>query len=90
MFLKHKLSFEPRCDLVAVTREDLRRAAAVVETDERLGDDEAALRQLRAVGGKLHRRLELRDVVVREVADDGRVERLRLLERDEPAPGAVE
>ena len=51
MFLKHKLSFEPRCDLVAVAGEHVRRAAAVVEADECLGDDEAALRQLRAVGG---------------------------------------
>ena len=40
--------------------------------------------------GKLHRRLELRDVVVREVADGGRVERLGLLERHEPVARADE
>ena len=35
-------------------------------------------------------RLELRRMVVREVADDGRVERLRLLEADEARAGADE
>ena len=90
MFLKHKLPLEPGGDLVRVAGEHLGRAAAVVEADERLGDDEAALRELRAVGGERHRRLELRDVVVGEVADDRRVERLRLLEGDEPRAGADE
>ena len=90
MFLKHKLLLEPRCDRVHVAREHLGGAAAVVEADERLGDDEAALRQLGPVGGELHRRLELRDVVVGEVADDRLAERLGLLEGDEPGARADE
>ena len=40
--------------------------------------------------GHRHRRLQLRDVVVGEVADDGSVELLRLLEGDEPRAGADE
>ena len=38
--------------------------------------------------GELHRRLELRDLVVRDVADDGHVELLGLGERDEPGAGS--
>ena len=49
-----------------------REAARVVEAHERVGDDEPALRQVGPVGGERHRRLERRDVVVAEVADDGR------------------
>ena len=60
----------------------------MVEADERLGDDEAALGEPVPLVGHRHRRLELRDVVVREVADDGQSERLGLLERHEPRPGA--
>ena len=67
-----------------IAGQHLGRAAAVVEADERLGDDEAALGQVGAVRGQRHRRLQLRDVVVGEVADDGHVQRFRLLEGDEP------
>ena len=55
----------------------------MVEADERLGDDEAALGEPVPVCRELHGRLERRDVVVGEVADDGQVELLCLVERDE-------
>ena len=42
------------------------------------------------VVGQRHRRLELRDVVVADVADDGQSERLRLVQLDEPRAGADE
>ena len=90
MFLKHKLFLEPRGDHVFVARQHLRRAAAVVEADEGLGDDEATLGQVGSVGGKLHGRLELRDVVVGEVADDRFADRLGLLEGDESRARADE
>ena len=45
----------------------------MVETDEDVGDDEAALRQIASGFGQLHARFEARDVVVREVADNGLV-----------------
>ena len=62
----------------------------MVEADERLRDDEAALGEVGAVLGERHRRLQLRDVVVGEVADDGSVQLFRLLEGDEPRAGADE
>jgi hypothetical protein len=43
----------------------------MVEADERVGDDEAALREPGAVFGERDRRLEHGHVVVAEVADDG-------------------
>ena len=46
------------------------RLGGVVEADERVGDDEAALRQVRPGAWERHGRLELGDVVVAEVADD--------------------
>ncbi len=55
-----------------------------------LGDDEPALGQPSAVDGEPHGRLERRDVVVAEVADDRLGERLRLGERDEPVAAADE
>ncbi len=63
--------------------QDVGRAGDVVEAQEGVGDDEAALGRRRAVDREWNRRLELRDVVVAEVADDRRVERLRLLEGHE-------
>ena len=75
---------EPARDLVRVAGEHLRRPGAVVEADERLGDDEAALREPVAVRGERHGRLELGDVVVGEVADHRQPERLGLVERHEP------
>jgi hypothetical protein len=62
----------------------------VVEADERLDDDEAALGKPRPVLGHAHGRLEFRHVVVREVADDRRRKRLRLLQADEPRTPADE
>src|SRR5262249_26149946 len=53
-------------------------------------DDEAALREAVARVRQRHRRLELRDVVVPEVADDGLVELSRFLEGDEPRAAADE
>src|SRR5438093_13413687 len=62
----------------------------MVEADERLRDEEAALRQSRAGVGQPDGRLEPRDVVVGEVADDRFTRPLGLLERAEPRPGADE
>ena len=62
----------------------------VVELDERVGDDEQALGKVRAGVGQRNGRLELRDVVVAQVADDGLVERFGLLEPDDPRPVADE
>jgi hypothetical protein len=58
------LGLEQLRGVVGVADEHLRDPARVVEAHEQLGDDEAALRQLRPVGGELHRRLEASDCVV--------------------------
>ena len=58
--------------------------------DEHVGDDEAALRQVGPLVRKRHGRLELRDVVVAEIADDRRRRLLGLLEGDEPRAAADE
>ena len=76
--------------VAGVAVEHLGGAGHVVEAQEEVGDDEPALRDVRAVGRQRHGRLELRDVVVGEVADDRRVERLRLVQRDEPRAAADE
>ena len=81
---------EQRAQLVGVAAENLGEAARVVEAHQRVGDDEPALRQVGPVGGELHRRLERRDVVVGEVADDGRRRRLRLGEIDRARAAADE
>src|SRR5207247_3016104 len=60
---------EPR-DLVAVAPDHLRGVLDVVETDQDVGDEEAALRQTGALLRKLDGGLEPRRVVVGEVADD--------------------
>jgi hypothetical protein len=62
----------------------------VVEAHERVGDDEAALRQARPFVGQLDGRLQARDPVVADVADDRHAERLRLVQVDEPRAGADE
>ncbi len=81
---------EPLRHLDRVAAQDLGHPQDVVELDERVGDDEQALGKGRPGVGQRHGRLELRDVVVAEVADDGLVERLRLLEADDPRPVADE
>ena len=60
---------EQRGDGVPVAVEDLGDARGMVEAHEGVGDDEAALRKAGAVVRERHGRLELRDVVVGEVAD---------------------
>src|SRR5207302_2753841 len=60
---------EEVCDLVRIPTENLRHPQPVVEADERVGDDEAALRQVAPVAGQGDRRLEPCGVVVTEVAD---------------------
>ena len=67
-----------------VAAQQLGDAARVVEAEQDVGDEEEALRHVRPVLRQRHRRLERRDRVVAEVADDRLAERLRLLERDEP------
>ena len=65
----------------------------MVEADERVGDDEAALGQVGPGLRERHRRLEHRHVVVAEVADDRAARRdlaLGLVERHEARPGADE
>ena len=62
----------------------------MVELDERLGDDEPALGQVGAGIRERDRRLELCHVLVAQVSDDGLVERLGLLEVDDPRPVAEE
>ena len=88
VLIHHKLSLEPPRDLVRVAGEHLGDAAAVVEADERLDDHEAALREPATVRRDRDAGLEPRRGLVREVPDDGHVERLRLLEADEPRAAA--
>ena len=77
-------------DLVRVAGEHLRRACHVVDADQRVGDDEAALGQVGPRVRQPHGRLELGDVVVAEVADHGLRDALRLLERDDSPAAADE
>ncbi len=65
------LGGEKRRHGVPVASEDLRHAGRVVEADEGVRDDETALGQAGALVWERHRRLELRHMVVGEVADDG-------------------
>jgi hypothetical protein len=62
----------------------------VVEQDERLGDDEAALGQFSPAPGQPHRRLEPRDVVIAEVAEDRQAGCFGLREIDEARAAARE
>ena len=77
-------------ELRAVAVEDIHDAVRVVEAHERVGDEEARLRKRGPVGGHRHRRLELRGVLVPDVADDGQPERLGLVQVHEPRSGADE
>ena len=58
----------------------------MVELDEGLGDHELALGKIWPRVGERNGRLEPRHVVVADEADDRLVERLRLLEPDDPRP----
>ena len=62
---------QPAGHLLVVAHHHLCGAGAMVEADERLGHDQAALREPVPLVRQRHRRLESSDVVVREVADDG-------------------
>ena len=76
------------CDVGRVAVDDVGGAGDVVEPEEDVGDHEPALGDVRALLGQVHGRLELRDVVVAQVADDGCIDRLRLVEGDEPVAAA--
>ena len=78
---------EQLAESLGVTAEHLRDPARMVEADEGFDDDEAALRQVGPRARQLHVRLELRDVVVGEVADDRLGASLRAGEIDDLRPG---
>ena len=84
------LGLEHRRRLVRVAREHLGDPACVIEADEDVGDDEAALGQPAAVLRERNGRLELRDEVVREVPHDGLAGGLRVLVRDDARAAADE
>ena len=73
-----------------VTDEHLGDTTRVVEADEQLGNDEAALRKAGPLVRESHRRLEPCDDVVAHEADDRPPERLGLLEADDPGAAADE
>ena len=75
---------QPATDLGDVARNHVGGTCAVIEAHERLGDDEPALREVTSFGRERNDRLEMHDVVVGEIPDDGKVDRLDLLERHEP------
>ena len=77
-------------DLARVAREHLGHPQPVVEPDECLGDDEAALRELAARARQRHRRLQRRRVVVAEIADDRQSAGFSLGEVDEARAAADE
>ena len=68
---RRRRRLEERGDLVAIACQDLGDARDVVEADEAVGNDEAALGEVRAVLGQYDCRLELRDVVITQVAHHG-------------------
>ena len=73
-----------------VAAEHLGHPERVVEADEHVGDDEAALGQVAALVRHRHGRLEPRGVLVAEVADDRLPAGLGLLERDQARAAADE
>jgi hypothetical protein len=62
----------------------------MVEANEDVGDDEAALGEVKACVRERDRGLELRGVVVRDVADHRLARRFRLVEVDDPRADADE
>src|SRR5439155_3010839 len=81
---------EERGGLGRIAAEYFRHPERVVEANEPVGDDEAALRQVASRGRQADGGLQRRGVVVREIPDDRLVERLRLVEADDPAARANE
>src|SRR5581483_8932914 len=75
---------------VSVSAQELGDATGVVEADEDVGDEEEALRRVRPVRRQRDGRLEARDRVVAEVAEDRLAELLRIREGDEPRAGSDE
>ena len=75
---------------IGVAVEHVRDSGHVVEPDQRVGDDEAALRQVGPVVRQRYGRFELRDVVVPVVADDREAQRFGLVQVDEASPRADE
>ena len=87
---RRQRAVEPGRDIGGVAADHVREAVRVVEADERVGDDEQALREVAPAVGQRHGRLEPGDVVVGEIADDGLAAGLGLLEADEPRAAAEE
>ena len=82
---------KPCRDLVDVAGEHLRDPGQVVEADERVRDDEEALREVGPVRGQPNGRLQPRDMVVAEVAHHRcpSLDRaLGVLEREQPGARA--
>src|SRR5437763_16573444 len=74
--------------LARVADEHLGHAARVVEADEQLRHDEAALREAGPVVRERHGGLEAGDDVVADVADDRASKRLGPGEADDPGAAA--
>src|SRR5678815_1574275 len=77
-------------DGARVAAQHLRHPESVVEAHERLGHDETAHGQGATLVGEWHGRLESRDVVVAEVADDREPAGLRLVDIHDPRAAADE
>ena len=73
-----------------VAAQHFRRPERVVEAHEHVRDDEARLREARPGVGDGDRRLDLRRVLVADVADDRLADRLRLVEVDDARAAADE
>ena len=82
--------FEALADQPGIAADHLGEPQHVVEADQRVGDDEAALRELAPCVGKRHGGLQRRRVVVADVADDGLAAGLGLREADEAGAAADE
>ena len=88
---KHsQLAAELRGDFLLVSAEHVREPRHVIEADEHVGDDEAALREVAPCIRQLDGRLEASCIVVGEVAHDGLATGLGLVDVDEPRAVADE
>src|SRR6478609_1045371 len=77
-------------ECAGLATQQLGYAARVVEAEQDIRDEKAALGHAGTLLGQRHRRLEHRDGVVAEIADDRFTEGLRFREGDEPRAGADE